>query len=171
VCFALSPSLFISDLLSYACYRPSPRTATRCCALRRMASASSTSCAPSTGMTNNATHRLASVFFCRSSYVCLSYSFVPLITSLPFRVCSYSPSLPSSRPFVDSYWTTCFTLLSLRTSSSGLPEPLLVERVQWVAEKFYFDGILVSAQIPLSLSALLSGLHTDLGALVAAPVA
>jgi glycerol-3-phosphate O-acyltransferase len=49
-------------------------------------------------------------------------------------------------PFVDSYWTTCFTLLSLRTAPKGLPEPLLVERVQWVAEKFYFDGILGNFQ-------------------------
>jgi len=50
-------------------------------------------------------------------------------------------------PFVESYWATSFGLLSLlftgtesEHDKNGVKETVLLQRIQWLAEKLYFDG-------------------------------
>mmetsp|Transcript_7225 Transcript_7225/g.30754 ORF Transcript_7225/g.30754 Transcript_7225/m.30754 type:complete len:1117 (+) Transcript_7225:69-3419(+) len=43
-------------------------------------------------------------------------------------------------PFVDSYWVAAVTLLSMLGKPNGMIERMLVERMQWFAEKHYHKG-------------------------------
>jgi len=45
-------------------------------------------------------------------------------------------------PFIDSYWVACLTLISLQPSQS-ITERILVDRIQWCAEKLHFDQVLI----------------------------